>query len=203
MPWPAFFPPENCWWRRCSAFGARVAGAWRSAILLHGLLLVILGPWGLDHKPAVLLWNAFFIVQDVLLFGRPGPAGAIAPQDAAIAPPDAQAPWAVQGLVYAAALLPFLSSTCWYDMWPSWGLYASSAERVVLFVHRNELDAVPNDLSAYVEEPSDPSDPWLRVRLDRWCLATVAAPLYPQNRYQLGVAEAFVTRGTRRRIGPG
>src|SRR5262245_34903830 len=30
-----------------------------AAIALHALLLVILGPWGLNHKPGVLIWNAF------------------------------------------------------------------------------------------------------------------------------------------------
>ena len=55
--------------------------------MLHGLLLVILGPWGLDHKPGVLLWNAYFIVQDVLLLAGPVRQSQLQPQDVAIAPP--------------------------------------------------------------------------------------------------------------------
>ena len=30
-----------------------------AAVLLHVVLLVILGPWGLDHKPGVLVWNVY------------------------------------------------------------------------------------------------------------------------------------------------
>jgi hypothetical protein len=77
-------------------------------------------------------------------------------------------------------------------MWPSWGLYASNSERVVLLVHRRQLDAVPEAMAPFVETPQDAADPWLRVRLDRWALETLAAPIYPQCRYQLGAAQAIV-----------
>jgi len=56
----------------CFAATRRVALA--AALLLHGTLLLILGPWGLGHKPGVLIWNVFFIVQDVLLFGASLPS---------------------------------------------------------------------------------------------------------------------------------
>lgn len=39
------------------------------AILLHVTLLLMLGPLGMGHRPGVLIWNLFFIVQTVLLFG--------------------------------------------------------------------------------------------------------------------------------------
>lgn len=46
-----------------------------ASIGMHGLLLATLGPWGLDHSWGVLLWNIYFIGQNVLLFGPAGRAG--------------------------------------------------------------------------------------------------------------------------------
>ncbi len=159
------------------------------AILLHVLLLVILGPLGLGHKPGVLLWNAYFIVQDLLLFGtaraaparEPPPAGEPVPRFAA-------------ALVAVSLLLPLLEPWSWFDTWPSWGLYAPSAERVALQVHRRQRADLPLALEPFVEVPADDSDPWLTVRLDRWALAALGAPIYPQNRSQLGVAQAVIER---------
>lgn len=42
-------------------------GMW-GAIGMHGFLLQILGPFGLNHSYGVLLWNVVFIVQAALLF---------------------------------------------------------------------------------------------------------------------------------------
>jgi hypothetical protein len=100
----------------------------------------------------------------------------------------------VAALVWAAVLLPFLAPTGWFDLWPSWGLYASNAEHTTLFVHRLARDSLPRDLQPFLEEDPDPDVPWMAFRIDRWSLATLAAPLYPQNRFQLGVAEALITR---------
>ena len=40
-----------------------------ASIVMHVLLLATLGPWGLDHSWGVLLWNVYFIGQNMLLFG--------------------------------------------------------------------------------------------------------------------------------------
>ena len=97
-------------------------------------------------------------------------------------------------MVLAVVVLPFLWPTAWFDLWPSWGLYAASAERVTLLVHRRERDALDDDLLRFVQEPADPLDPWLTVRIDRWVLEALGAPIYPQSRCQLGVAEAVIVR---------
>jgi len=164
-----------------------------ASIVLHVTLLVILGPWGLDHRPGVLLWNAYFIVQNVVLFWTPRAAvtaSNLSPADPTLAE-RRPAPRAIVVLVLAAAVLPILEPTGWFDIWPSWGLYASSAERVVFQVHRLAEDQLPAGLRPFVEQPSDPDDPWLTVRIDRWALEALSAPIYPQNRVQLGVAQAI------------
>lgn len=179
------------------------------AIVLHGLLLAILGPWGLDHKPGVLAWNAYFIVQNLVLFGpwpRTVVGEAVVSEVAAGNSNTANqraAPRFVPLAMLAVMFLPLLEPTTWFDMWPSWGLYATSAERVLLLVHRRQRDALPESLAPFVEEPADADDAWLVVRLDRWALAALDAPIYPQSRTQLGVARAVIARydlGSRARV---
>ena len=165
------------------------------AIAIHLLLLLILGPLGLGHKPGVLVWNAFFIVQDVLLFGlaRPKPSMEPALEETPEVAEKLRAPWPITVLVAAALVLPLLAPWSWFDVWPSWGLYAAGAQRTVLQVHRRAENKLPDELRPFVEEPSDLSDPWLTLRLDRWALETLGAPIYPQNRVQLAAALAVVS----------
>ena len=47
--------------RRTRSFGIL------ASILMHVLLIVAVGPWGLNHRAGVLLWNGFFIVQNIVL----------------------------------------------------------------------------------------------------------------------------------------
>ena len=181
------------------------------AVLLHGLLLAILGPWGLDHKPGVLAWNSFFMVQNLILFG-PWPRTVVGETDigkmlgretVSAVNQRAFAPRVVQVAMLAVMVLPLLEPTTWFDMWPSWGLYATSAERVLLLVHRRERDSLPESFARFVEEPAASDDAWLVVRLDRWALDALSAPIYPQSRTQLGVALAVIARydlGSRARV---
>ncbi len=164
------------------------------AVLLHVLLLVILGPWGLDHKPGVLVWNVYFIVQDVLLFAPDAVLRRFGRETPESLDEPARLPWRVRVLVASVVLLPLLAPLGWWDMWPSWGLYASSSERVVLLVHRGQVDALPPWLGPFLEAPPEPNDPWLRVRLDRWALESLGAPVYPQCRFQMGAAQAVIER---------
>jgi len=166
-----------------------------AAVVLHALLLVILGPWGLGHKPGVLIWNVYFIVQDLILFypaHRDNLACESAEAGALKESATRRTPAAVVALLLAAIVMPVLEPTGWFDVWPSWGLYATSAERVQLLVHRSERQQLPHGLAPYLEEPAAVDDPWLTLQLGRWSLEALGAPLYPQNRFQLGVAEALV-----------
>jgi len=51
----------------------RSAG-WVSSLGMHALMLVILGPLGLGHSWGVLLWNVYFIGQNLILFAPFGNA---------------------------------------------------------------------------------------------------------------------------------
>ena len=39
-----------------------------AAIGMHVCLMLAIGPWGLNHYRGVLIWNIYFIIQDLLLF---------------------------------------------------------------------------------------------------------------------------------------
>ncbi len=165
-----------------------------AAIVMHMLLLTILGPWGMNHRPGVLIWNVYFMVQNVLLFWSESTSPAAVPSEVEPSGRRTAAPLFVQSLVLAAVALPLLAPTTWFDVWPAWGLYAPCAERVTLLVHRRGVEQLPAELQSFAEAPQDPRDPWRTLRLDRWSLEALGAPIYPQNRYQLGVAEAVIAR---------
>ncbi|HTM53037.1 MAG TPA: hypothetical protein VL175_03375 [Pirellulales bacterium] len=179
------------------------------SLAVHALLLFILGPWGLNHRPGVLIWNAYFMVQNLILFCRGEHLAAVARKlrlaseaqqvDQAAESPSAArgvpvSTWAAIAVVMAAIALPLLAPSTWFDLWPSWGLYAPSAERVHLLVHRNDRERLPTWLQSYLEHPDSAAEPWQRFRLDRWALDSTGAPVYPQNRVQLGIARGVIDR---------
>jgi hypothetical protein len=156
-----------------------------ASVLLHLMLLAALGPSGLQHKPGVLLWNVWFIVQNVLLFW---PASA-APANCEPPSKDEPLPAAALYVVAVALMWPVVEAWQYCDHWPAWSVYAPRVERTSLFVHRGERDQLPLALHPFLEPSSDDAN-WLRLRLDLWSLAMLDAPLYPQNRFQVAVAEA-------------
>lgn len=152
------------------------------ATSMHLVLLLALGPLGHGHQPGVLLWNVFFIGQNLLLFARPaGPCPAW--RDASAATRFAGS---VAGL---AMILPALEPFGLWDHWPGWAVYASRPERLFVSVAESDAPQLPAHVRQWLE-PADPFDPWRQLRIDRWSLEAVRAPIYPQDRFAAGVALA-------------
>jgi hypothetical protein len=157
-----------------------------ASIVMHALLLWTLGPWGLGHKPGVLIWNVCFIVQNVLLFRRtsspepPTLAGGGATYRAA----------AASILVALAAVMPLLESTGWWDHWPSWAVYSSRPETLTMLVREARLDDLPPTLRTCVGAP-EPLTDWHPVSIDAWSFDLLQCPVYPQERYRLAVIGAI------------
>ena len=157
----------------------RMAG-W-CAIGMHVGLIAILGPWGLGHQPAVLVWNVLFVAQVWILFIRKG---------AEPTPPTHESPetrvhqfsWIASALV----LLPVLEIVGLYDHWPAWQLYAPRNSRVTLSVLETGRENLPDELQTYIT--AEQNSPWLRFEMDQWSIDTLGVPLYPQDRFQIGVA---------------
>jgi len=157
-----------------------------SAIGLHATLLLILGPWGLDHRAGVLIWNLFFIAQALLLFWPGVPAGQVEDSTKAtveqahleqekadgdrhnrVLIPTRNLNWLAQLLTTSVLLFP---ATQWIgvaDHWPGWQVYSPSSSRAQL----------RNDRS-----------------VSQWSLEELGVPVYPQLRFQLAVAYAAATK---------
>jgi hypothetical protein len=151
-----------------------------------------LSPLGLAHQPAVLIWNAWFIVQAILLFGFPVQKHEIA---AAVRPPARHwlgelAEVVIELVVALVIVLPALNLVDRYDHWLAWGLYAPRNSRAMLYVARDRAATIDARHQQYVTASGDGQ--WLEWRLDRWSLNALGVPIYPQDRFQLGVAEAAI-----------
>ncbi len=191
-----------------------------ASILMHVLLLIALSPWGLAHKPGVLIWNVYFILKNVLLFssgkrtqslrqawlsgmalatGTRKPAASAVPLTSN--PSDSTSPnrrirscrSVAATTVGLAMLLPLLEPFGYFDHWPAWALYASRQERVVVEVHESRRNQLVQKLPQLVAPPQF-DNPWCMIRIDRWSLNALETPIYPQGRFQLGVALALARR---------
>lgn len=156
-----------------------------AACLMHGGLLLILGPLGLNHSWGVLLWNLFFISQAILLFW-------FSPEEV----PAFSGTWQqrVAQVVCAVVLLfPTLEVIGLGDAWPAWGLYASHVGRTHCFIVRHAVDSLPEDLQAYVDTDST-EDLFVPIELSRWSLETTGAPIYPGRRFAFAAGRSLVMK---------
>lgn len=162
----------------------RLAGV--AAVCLHLGLVLVLGPFGLNHSLGVVLWNVYFAVIAFLLFVWPDSQPA-----AQHLPSEAQPPPAYSKVLFVCAAivmtLPIFERTGYWDHWPSWALYAPHSSRVEVQVAKTATDILPQELQELLQTP-DESTIWVRVPMSEWSLETLGVPIYPQSRFQLGVA---------------
>jgi len=168
-----------------------------AAIGMHVSLMLAIGPWGLNHYQGVLIWNVYFIIQDLLLFmknpaleRRPAASNDTQAVSGSLSPRRVFGSERVALLLgWLAILAPALEPTGYFDHWPAWGLYASRHDRVLLLVDEDARSRLPASLQPFIDSPR-PLSRWCRVRVERWSLAELGAPLYPQARFQVGTAIA-------------
>ncbi|MFT5327959.1 MAG: hypothetical protein ACI8P0_005865 [Planctomycetaceae bacterium] len=168
------------------------------SVLMHLVLILAVGPWGLNHNAGVLLWNGFFIVQNVVLLVAVRQSGANAglPSDECTTETSttrkvrcARRRSAAVLILAGAVLFPALRSVGCCDTWPAWAVYASSPARVLVQVREDFVDQLPESLTPYVE-PRQINDGWSWLRIDLWSLNATGTPIYPEDRFQLGVARS-------------
>ncbi len=162
----------------------RRLGLWAS-LLMHGLLITAVGPWGMDQRPGVMLWNVLFISQNVLLLryltGLPPAREAVQQCDADKAPATRSLKFACC-VVAAAAIAPLLRFGGCFDNWPSWAVYTAGNEHAYVLIAEDSVDRLPPDIRRFVQ-PRAMNDGWSWLRIDLWSIASVDAPLYPQKRF--------------------
>ncbi len=183
-------------WRK----SRRVAGCF--AIGVHLTLIVVLGPFGLNHRLGVLLWNAQFAVQAYLLFVvRRIPNGdqAKCEQQGALKS-KGRVQMGIQAcctaLIAIAMIMPITERFGIWDHWPSWALYAPHSSRARVEVAGPTLNRLPAELVALVSKPSPEADEmleWVYVPIDVWSLESLDTPIYPQARFQFGVARQIAS----------
>jgi hypothetical protein len=162
-----------------------------AAVVLHVILLLILGPFGLHHKPGVLIWNLYFIVQAVVLFAIPrGEHGAVL---ASCRPHPLVRETLIRCVVWTVVLLPIAEIWGRFDHWPAWGLYSSRNSRASLYVHRVATERLPEAVRVYLAD-TPPDQPWQKLQIDRWSLSELSVPIYPQDRFHVGGALAVTRR---------
>ena len=178
----------------------RVAGIF--AIGLHLTLILILGPLGLNHRLGVLIWNAQFVGQAYFLFV----VKRISVPDSEIA--QRQLEPKLEGsrggclqtlcgaLVGLVIVMPGTERFGIWDHWPSWALYAPHSSRVVVEVAAPSVRRLPTELVALLNRPSTEPDEmpvWVSIPMDAWSLQSLHTPIYPQSRFQLGVARQIAS----------
>ncbi len=174
---------------------------WIGSLAMHGLMLLILGPLGLGHRWGVLLWNVYFVGQNLILFApldrlrrssRADDGNPIQPRRIQTITRSRVLSALAETLLAMVLIWPALQIFGWCDNWIAWGLYAPRAERVAVFVDVDDVDRLPPACRDFLVA-TDAGEPWRQLRIDRWSLATLGVPIYPQNRFQLGVALAVVS----------
>lgn len=153
-----------------------------AAMLLHVALLVSLGPIGLNHSPAVLLWNVSFLLLLPLLFREPiqKPVAMASSGSALGRGVVVRTAWSC--LLWCTSLGGLVGLT---DNWPSWQLYSPRPEQWQLWIDRQYAGRVPYPFAASVSGTA--VDGMVAVRLDVASLRQTGSPLYPEDRFQLAL----------------
>ncbi|MCP4505593.1 MAG: hypothetical protein GY826_04270, partial [Fuerstiella sp.] len=142
-------------------------------VLMHVSLLILLGPWGLNHSRGVLLWNLMLTAQAYLLFwvrpaAQPATESKIADHTT---PPEIHGPIRsgatlfVKLLILLAIFCPLFERSGYWDHWTSWSLYSPHTSRAEIELHRSVTGKLDSELTTFLEEDED-SDGWQRLSLE-------------------------------------
>lgn len=162
-------------------------------IMMHATLIMVLGPWALDHSSGVLMWNLLLIVQAYLLMIKPEWSAGSSAQDRdrmnyqSLGSHRVES-WIVFAVVLGVLVAPLTERIGYWDHWTSWSLYSPHTSRVDIELHRSAMEALPPSLRTFVEA-DDNDDGWRKLAIERWSLSSRGVPIYPQARYQLALAE--------------
>lgn len=179
---------------------SRKWGMW-AAIGMHGLLLQILGPFGLNHSAGVLIWNVFFIVQAAVLFmpGQRSWAGHAPPASTAMQTVRFRWPNRLAQFILAWVIIwPATYAFGLCDPWLAWAVYveplpSSWIDIREMWFGRTEGGGRSAELLAasIIVLPEDDTDPF---PIGRWSLRALRAPSYPHLRTSIAVALALAER---------
>ncbi|MFH5802854.1 hypothetical protein [Alienimonas sp. DA493] len=157
-----------------------------AAVFMHTSVVATL--WKLDQSWGVLLWNAFFLAHEFLLFW-PAPKSEGVPLWTTLRTAGPRALPA--GLLIAAAvLLPFGTRSGYWDVWPGWAVYAGGVPKA----------RVIRPMTLAEIRRYDPDGTWpfghdMPEDYDRRGLERLGAPVPQDPRVRVGLVVADVLRG--------
>ncbi|NNJ27851.1 hypothetical protein LzC2_39610 [Planctomycetes bacterium LzC2] len=149
------------------------------AVFMH--LSVTATLWRLDQSWGVILWNAFFLAHEFVLFW-PEPKAKGVPLWTTVRAAGWRT-WPAAGLIAAAVLLPFGTRSGYWDVWPGWAVYAGSVPKATgleYILRRNQ--AVGPSHAVHVADIGEAA------------LMKFGAPLPQDPRVRVGVLEVWRIR---------
>ncbi len=153
-----------------------------SAALMHGLLLLAIGPLGQSWNPVVWPWNLGLGILVLLLFwddDRPAMAMVWSPG------------WYHRALIVLVGLLPALHPVGLWDAYPSFSLYSLNVDEAWLAVERAAVPGLGPEARAVAETGTDGR---LVVRFLPWAMRDVKTPPYPERRAYLAAFRVLCER---------
>jgi hypothetical protein len=153
-----------------------------AAAVMHLSLLAALGPFGLGHHPAVLIWNLqLLLLSPLLALTAPRWTFNVRGISAAL---RCSLPAALHWLFALSGLFGLA------DNWPSWQLYSSRPESWQLWIRRDHAHRLPDSLQPWLSPAV--VNGWQPLSLDRLSLAATSSPLVPEDRFQAAIIEAIL-----------
>ncbi len=165
-------------------YPTRRAGA-VAIIGMHVMLLLILGPWGLRHHSGVLIWNLFLLGQAFFFWiSIRWDQTKSQPSNQRVVPIAERLAMALVAFVVVYPLTVHVS-IC--DHWLAWEVYAPRTSRAKLEISPSDIEKLPKALQPFLSVEAA-YDGFQALDLNRWSLATTGSPIYPEDRFQFGVA---------------
>lgn len=186
----------------------RWVGLW-IATIMHVALLAALGPLGMRHSTGVLMWNVVFIVQDWLLFAEPRRRILYEPSSARISWISRLIVWfdwprplrdrMALGVIGVAMIWPVLEPWGWCDHWLAWAVYSARPGKVeiVKYAHDEPGNRIPVPTEMFLGMTGHTGDHPIQfesLQIAQWSLNKLDVPIYPQDRFQVGVLWYLVAR---------
>lgn len=166
-----------------------------AAIAMHTVLLLTLGPLGMNQSHGVIVWNLFLAFQAWWLFARANDVRHLldVPRCGSLLRLPAVAVIGLALVMPCGERFPRGKSYGYWDHWLSWSLYSPHTSRAELQVHRTALASLPASVTRFTRDTAD-DDGWVTLQIEKWSLAELGVPIYPQARFQLGVAQRMGER---------
>jgi uncharacterized membrane protein YphA (DoxX/SURF4 family) len=149
------------------------------AVAMHAMILVKLGPFGLNYNSVVWPWNVAMIAFDLLLFWK---------ADFSFSDVLWNNKLAIQKVVLVLVLvMPFFSFLGWWDSYLSWSLYTGNVDGGNIFCSNLVAGQLPDYVQPYIAHVSDNNN---QLTIRKWALGEMNVPPYPESRIYRAVGAA-------------